>query len=60
MNYCGSNNELLKPYKAKYKDQSLRVRGTVTFAYEHGGASLMGLPQCAKRLPPGGGWLMSL
>ena len=36
-----SNIELLKPYKAKYKDQSLRVRDTVTFAYEHGGASLM-------------------
>ncbi len=36
-----SNVELLKPYKAKYKDQALRVRDTVTFAYEHGGASLM-------------------
>ncbi len=36
-----SNIELLKPYKAKYKDQALRVRDAVTFAYEHGGASLM-------------------
>ena len=36
-----SNVELLKPYKAKYNDQALRVRDTVTFAYEHGGASLM-------------------
>ena len=36
-----SNIELLKPYKAKYKNQALRVRDTVTFAYEHGGASLM-------------------
>ncbi len=36
-----SNIELLKPYKAKYKDQALRVRDTVTYAYEHGGASLM-------------------
>jgi cobalt-zinc-cadmium efflux system outer membrane protein len=36
-----SNIALLKPYKAKYKDQALRVRDTVTFAYEHGGASLM-------------------
>jgi cobalt-zinc-cadmium efflux system outer membrane protein len=35
------NIELLKPYKAKYNDQALRVRDTVTFAYEHGGASLM-------------------
>jgi cobalt-zinc-cadmium efflux system outer membrane protein len=36
-----SNIALLKPYKAKYNDQALRVRDTVTFAYEHGGASLM-------------------
>ena len=36
-----SNLELLKPYKARYNDQALRVRDTVTFAYEHGGASLM-------------------
>ncbi|MGA9668552.1 MAG: TolC family protein [Terracidiphilus sp.] len=36
-----SNIVLLKPYKAKYNDQALRVRDTVTFAYEHGGASLM-------------------
>ena len=36
-----SNVELLKPYKAKYLDQSTRVRDTVTYAYQHGGASLM-------------------
>ena len=36
-----SNIELLKPYKAKYNDQALRVRDTVTYAYQHGGASLM-------------------
>jgi cobalt-zinc-cadmium efflux system outer membrane protein len=36
-----SNIELLKPYKAKYNDQALRVRNTVTYAYQHGGASLM-------------------
>jgi cobalt-zinc-cadmium efflux system outer membrane protein len=36
-----SNIVLLKPYKAKYNDQALRVRDTVTYAYEHGGASLM-------------------
>jgi cobalt-zinc-cadmium efflux system outer membrane protein len=36
-----SNIELLKPYKAKYNDQALRVRDAVTYAYEHGGASLM-------------------
>ncbi len=36
-----SNIELIKPYKAKYLDQSVYVRDTVTFAYQHGGASLM-------------------
>jgi len=36
-----SNVALLKPYKAKYNDQALRVRDTVTYAYQHGGASLM-------------------
>ena len=36
-----SNIALLPPYKEKYNDQALRVRDTVTFAYEHGGASLM-------------------
>jgi len=36
-----SNIELLKPYKEKYNAQALRVRDTVTYAYEHGGASLM-------------------
>ena len=36
-----SNIALLKPYKAKYNDQALRVRDTVSFAYFHGGASLM-------------------
>jgi cobalt-zinc-cadmium efflux system outer membrane protein len=36
-----SNIALLTPYKEKYNDQALRVRDTVTFAYQHGGASLM-------------------
>ena len=36
-----SNIALLKPYKAQYKDQATRVRDTVTYSYEHGGASLM-------------------
>lgn len=36
-----SNIALLKPYKAKYNDQALRVRDTVSFAYFNGGASLM-------------------
>ncbi len=36
-----SNVALLTPYRDKYKGQSTRVRDTVTYAYEHGGASLM-------------------
>jgi cobalt-zinc-cadmium efflux system outer membrane protein len=36
-----SDIELLKPYKAKYNDESLRVRDTITYSYNHGGASLM-------------------
>ncbi len=36
-----SNITLLKPYKAKYKDQATRVRDTVTYSYQNGGASLM-------------------
>jgi outer membrane protein, heavy metal efflux system len=36
-----SNIALLKPYKTQYNAQALRVRDTVTYAYEHGGASLM-------------------
>jgi cobalt-zinc-cadmium efflux system outer membrane protein len=36
-----SNITLLKPYKAKYLAQATRVRDTVTYSYQHGGASLM-------------------
>jgi outer membrane protein, heavy metal efflux system len=36
-----SNIALLKPYKERYRDQATRVRDTVTFAYQHGGASLI-------------------
>ncbi len=36
-----SNIALLTQYRDKYKDQATRVRDTVTFSYEHGGASLM-------------------
>jgi outer membrane protein, heavy metal efflux system len=32
---------LLRPYKAKYLQQSLRVRDTIFFSYQHGGASLL-------------------
>ncbi len=36
-----SSLALLRPYKAQYKAQALRVRDTVTYSYQHGGASLM-------------------
>jgi cobalt-zinc-cadmium efflux system outer membrane protein len=36
-----SNLALLRPYKAQYLQQAVRVRDTVTFAYQHGGASLL-------------------
>jgi outer membrane protein, heavy metal efflux system len=32
---------LLRPYKAKYLEQSVRVRDTIFFSYQHGGASLL-------------------
>jgi cobalt-zinc-cadmium efflux system outer membrane protein len=36
-----SNLTLLQPYKTKYLQQSTRVRETIFFSYEHGGASLL-------------------
>jgi cobalt-zinc-cadmium efflux system outer membrane protein len=36
-----SSIALLTPYRDKYKDQATRVRDTVTYAYQRGGASLM-------------------
>jgi cobalt-zinc-cadmium efflux system outer membrane protein len=36
-----SNLILLRPYKQKYLQQAVRVRDTVAFAYQHGGASLL-------------------
>ena len=36
-----SNRVLLRAYKNKYLDQATRVRETVSFAYQHGGASLL-------------------
>jgi cobalt-zinc-cadmium efflux system outer membrane protein len=36
-----SNLILLRPYKAKYLQMSVRVRDTITFSYQHGGASLL-------------------
>jgi cobalt-zinc-cadmium efflux system outer membrane protein len=36
-----STLKLLRPYKARYLQQSVRVRDTVYFSYQHGGASLL-------------------
>ena len=36
-----SNLILLRPYKAQYLAQALRVREIITFSYQHGGASLL-------------------
>ncbi len=36
-----SNITLLKPYKRQYLAQAVRVRDTVLFSYQHGGASLL-------------------
>jgi cobalt-zinc-cadmium efflux system outer membrane protein len=36
-----SNIALLLPYKDKYLQQAVRVRDTITFSYQHGGASLL-------------------
>jgi cobalt-zinc-cadmium efflux system outer membrane protein len=39
---------LLRPYKSKYLDQAVRVRESVTFAYQHGGASLLDFLQAQQ------------
>ena len=36
-----SNLNLLRPYKEKYLDQASRVRETISFSYQNGGASLL-------------------
>jgi cobalt-zinc-cadmium efflux system outer membrane protein len=38
-----STLNLLRPYKAHYLNQATRVRDTVTYAYQRGGASLLDL-----------------
>lgn len=37
----GGTLSLLRPYKAQYLAQAVRVRDTITFSYQHGGASLL-------------------
>jgi outer membrane protein, heavy metal efflux system len=36
-----SNVILLRPYRTKYLEQAVRVRDTILFSYQHGGASLL-------------------
>ena len=36
-----SNINLLQPYKRQYLEEAVRVRDTVQFSYQHGGASLL-------------------
>ena len=36
-----SSIALLKPYRERYKDQATRVRDTITYSYQRGGASLV-------------------
>jgi cobalt-zinc-cadmium efflux system outer membrane protein len=39
---------LLRPYKATYLQQAVRVRDTVSFAYQRGGASLLDFLQAQQ------------
>ena len=43
-----SNLTLLRPYKARYLKQAARVRETISFAYQHGGASLLDFLQAQQ------------
>jgi len=43
-----SNLTLLRSYKAHYLDQAGRVRETISFAYQHGGASLLDFLQAQQ------------
>ena len=36
-----SDINLLKPYRSRYLEQAVRVRDTVQFSYQHGGAALL-------------------
>ena len=47
----GQQPELLRPYKYQYLEQAVRVRDTIFFSYQHGGASLLDFLNAPKRLP---------
>jgi cobalt-zinc-cadmium efflux system outer membrane protein len=39
---------LLRPYKARHLQQAARVRETITFSDQHGGASLLDFLQAQR------------
>jgi len=43
-----TNLTLLRPYKARYLQQAVRVRDVISFAYQHGGASLLDFLQAQQ------------
>jgi cobalt-zinc-cadmium efflux system outer membrane protein len=43
-----STVELLRPYKARYLDQATRVRDTITYSYQRGGAALLDFLQAQQ------------
>jgi cobalt-zinc-cadmium efflux system outer membrane protein len=43
-----SNLTLLRPYRARYLQQAVRVRQTISFSYRHGGASLLDFLQAQQ------------
>lgn len=43
-----SNVTLLRPYKARYLQQAVKVRETISFSYRHGGASLFDFLQAQR------------
>ncbi len=43
-----SNLILLRPYKTRYLQQAVRVREIISFAYQHGGASLLDFLQAQQ------------
>jgi cobalt-zinc-cadmium efflux system outer membrane protein len=43
-----SNLNLLRPYKGRYLPQAVRVRETISFAYQNGGASLLDFLQAQQ------------
>ena len=43
-----SNLVLLRPYKSRYLDEAAQVRETISFSYQHGGASLLDFLQAQQ------------